>query len=348
MIRIRDTLFAGLLSAPVMALLITLTATQILAQETEFLERGPGEPRPPLPSYQTPPAGTLGLPPGAPPLQGPLSSQIRVFVRRFKLTGNTVFSAEELAAVTAPYENRVITSEELQELRHQLTLYYVDHGYINSGAVIPDQKITDGVIQIDIVEGKLTAVDITGNDWLRSDYLKDRLAPDLETPLNIQELQQRLQLLQQNPLLEQLNAELVPGVKPGEGILRLAVKEAKPYEVGVIFANDRPPDVGAEEAKIYGLIRDLTGWGDSLGLSYDYSLNGYDTNGWQAFYSRPLNAYDTTLKLWYETYYSTLLEDSFNRNRLAPYYMYLPWRGCQREVVWLSYRTREIVIMFVS
>ena len=36
------------------------------------------------------------------------------------------------------------------------------------------------------------------------------------------------------------------------------------------------------------------------------------------------------------------------RNRLAPYYMYLPWRGCQQGVVWLSYRTSEMVIVFVS
>ena len=30
------------------------------------------------------------------------------------------------------------------------------------------------------------------------------------------------------------------------------------------------------------------------------------------------------------------------RNRLAPYSMYPPWRGCQREMVWLSYRPGEI------
>ncbi len=36
------------------------------------------------------------------------------------------------------------------------------------------------------------------------------------------------------------------------------------------------------------------------------------------------------------------------RNRLSPYPIYLPWRGCQRGTVWLSYRTSELVIVFVS
>jgi hypothetical protein len=32
-------------------------------------------------------------------------------------------------------------------------------------------------------------------------------------------------------------------------------------------------------------------------------------------------------------------------NRLSPYYMYLPWRGCRRGTVWLSYCTSELVIV---
>ena len=38
----------------------------------------------------------------------------------------------------------------------------------------------------------------------------------------------------------------------------------------------------------------------------------------------------------------------FYRNRLSPYHRYPPWRGCQRGLVWLSYRTSELVTVFVS
>jgi len=55
-----------------------------------------------------------------------------------------------------PYTNREITSEELEDARRAVTVYYISHGYINSGAVIPDQTPDNGVITIRIVEGALS------------------------------------------------------------------------------------------------------------------------------------------------------------------------------------------------
>ncbi len=305
---------AGLARICATAWLFFLNPNQAGAQPPQFPEEHPNENWPPLPPYRSPTAPTLTAPPLIPPSAEPLSAQARVSVRRFQLSGNTVFSDQDLAQVTAPYENRSITSEELQELRHQLTLYYVERGYINSGALIPDQKVTAGVVQIQIVEGRLSGVDISGNDWLRTSYIQDRLGTEPDKVLNVQELQQRLQLLQQNPLLEGINAELTPGLRPGEGLLRLAVREATPYEVGMIFANDRPPEVGSESLQLYALHRNLTGAGDSAGIYYDYGLDQKDTNGWYGYYTRPLNAYDTTLKLWLDQEYSEIIDDPFDLN----------------------------------
>ncbi|MCB1826527.1 MAG: ShlB/FhaC/HecB family hemolysin secretion/activation protein, partial [Candidatus Competibacteraceae bacterium] len=215
-------------------------------------------------------------------------------------------------AVTAPYENRVLSAEELQEARRQLTLYYVERGYLNSGAVIPDQQVEDGVVRIRVVEGRLSEVEITGNMHLRADYLQDRLQSDAGEPLNVQHLQERLQLLQQNPLIEQLQAELAPGVQPGEGRLRLGIREARPYEIGLAVANNNPPSVGATRAYLYGLDRNLSGVGDTLGLSYGHSLESSDTSDWRVFYARPLNARDTTVQIWAERNDTSVIEDRFS------------------------------------
>jgi hemolysin activation/secretion protein len=77
----------------------------------------------------------------SPAVDGQLSEQIKVFVRHIELIGNTVFSDQELEKITASYEGREITTDELQALRIKLTQYYLEHGYINSGAIIPDQKV---------------------------------------------------------------------------------------------------------------------------------------------------------------------------------------------------------------
>ncbi len=53
------------------------------------------------------------------------------------------------------YQNREITAEELQEVKNIVSRYYVDKGYINSGAIIPDQAVKDGVVLLKIIEGEL-------------------------------------------------------------------------------------------------------------------------------------------------------------------------------------------------
>src|SRR5262249_56250400 len=79
--------------------------------------------------------------------------RLRVFVKEIRVVGSTIFSPEELAQVTAPYVNREVTTEDLEALRLKLTRLYVDRGYVNSGAILPDQSVTEGVIPYHIVQG---------------------------------------------------------------------------------------------------------------------------------------------------------------------------------------------------
>jgi hemolysin activation/secretion protein len=186
----------------------------------------PGDERqrfPEIPLEHAPTPG-LTLPPLPPaPSDQRLSTQLRVLVKRIKLTGNTVFSDTELVPVVAPYEGRALTSDDLQSLRQALTRHYIDHGYINSGAVIPDQEVKDGVIEIQLVEGRLTDFKVSGNDWLRDSYIKKRVMLGSEDTLNLKVLQERLQLLQQDRLIDRINAELRSGLQPGESLLWVQV-----------------------------------------------------------------------------------------------------------------------------
>ena len=166
------------------------------------------------PSQKQPPthAPRQVLPP-LPPSPPGASRQLpmaRVFVREIRVTGNTAFSDAELAQVIAPYVGRELTTEELEALRLTLTRLYVNRGYLNSGVIIPDQTVSEGVITLHVIEGELGRIEVQGNRWFRSDYIRKRLALGIEPPLNIGTLQERLQLLRQDARIEQLNAELRP------------------------------------------------------------------------------------------------------------------------------------------
>ncbi len=114
-------------------------------------------PSPVLPIVPLPPEGEVQTQPGT----------VRVFVRDVHVVGNTVFSDAEIAEVTAPFKNRTLMTEDLERLRLALTLLYINKGYLTSGAIIPDQDVASGVITVQVVEGKLTRIDIEGNRWFQ-------------------------------------------------------------------------------------------------------------------------------------------------------------------------------------
>jgi hemolysin activation/secretion protein len=262
-----------------------------------------------LAAVQNPPEPpNLSLPPLSMP-KDRLSTMDSLDLKEIRLQGNQVLSTAELKAQISHYEGKRISAGQLQEIRLILTRYYVERGYINSGAVIPDQEARNGVVTIQIIEGRVSKIEVSGNDRLQTSYLTRRIEGGDEDSLNLQQLQDRLQLLQQDPLLKRFSAELAPGFKPGEAVLRLAVEEAVPYEFSIAFNNYRSPSVGAYQAQADLLHRNLTGWGDSLhGV---FSL----TEGFQEYvldYSLPLTRANTKLELHAEYSDSDIISKPFN------------------------------------
>ena len=78
--------------------------------------------------------------------------------------------------MTAPYENRPISFETLQELRQYLSRRYVERGYVTSGVVLPDQAASGREIVLRAVEGELTTVVVEGNRRMRTGAIERRIA----------------------------------------------------------------------------------------------------------------------------------------------------------------------------
>jgi hemolysin activation/secretion protein len=254
----------------------------------------PGDIRPELPPIEEPKRPEFELPPlpERPEEKGRLSGQPQLVVREFRVTGSTVFSDEELRAVTAPYTNRPITAEDLHELRNKLTLLYVNKGYVNSGAVLPDQTVADGIVEYRIVEGRLDQIEVEGNRWFRTGYLRDRLELGAKKPLNVRDLEHELQILQQDERIRRVNAQLGPGTRPGDGVLRVRFEEEPPYRAWFDFSNYEPPSVGAYRSQLRLAHQNLTGNGDTLDLRAALT-DGFEE--YEVAYEIPLNRWDTAL-----------------------------------------------------
>ncbi|MGA6828398.1 ShlB/FhaC/HecB family hemolysin secretion/activation protein [Nitrospira sp. NS4] len=267
--------------------------------EEEYVRPQP-PPRPVLPIVPVPPEGEIQRQPGA----------ARVFVRDVRVVGNTVFPEAEIAAITDPYKNRTLVTEDLERLRLALTLLYVNNGYLTSGAIIPDQDVVAGVITIQIIEGKLTQINVEGNRWFRSSYLHDRLELGVQTPVTLAPLQEQLQLLQQDRRIERVNAELRPGDERGESVLNVRVTDRQPFHASLEVSNYQTPLVG-EIRGIGTLTHDnLTGHGDPLSLSYGQSSGALPIV--YGSYELPLNRYGTSFSPYYRRYDFKLVESPWD------------------------------------
>jgi hemolysin activation/secretion protein len=256
-----------------------------------------------------------------PPPPAGQTMPLRLQVHEFKFVGNKVFSQSELAKVTAPFTNRSITSGELEDARRAVTLFYVSHGYINSGATIPDQDPANGIITMRIVEGVLSRIHVHESKWLRDSYITNRLERWSGPPLKMTELQDGLQLLRQNPNVKQVNAELQPGTAPGQSVLDLRVVDEQPFRAGLQFDNHRPPSVGAEEISVNVADLNLTGNSDPLNLTYGIANAGEDRdNGWgfsgwdnvSGEYALPITRFNTVLGIRASRDNTSIVEAPFN------------------------------------
>ncbi len=290
---------------------LIVSSTVIAQSDFNFVPEKPGGDLPPLPEYPIAPKpqANIVLPPIPKDSNQYLATQESVTVKQIRLIGNTVFSDQQLRHITGYYEGRKITTDELQELRRRLTLYYIDQGYINSGAIINDQDILNGVIEISIIEGTLNETKISGNKRLRKSYVQSRLTLPDNKPLHLPELQEKIQLLHQDRLINRINAHLKPGIERGESILEVIVDERRPYEFGFSFNNRRSPSVGELRGELWASHLNISGYGDAITLQYGMT-EGLDDIGLN--YTLPLNRQDTRLGLSGSRSDSLIIEEPFD------------------------------------
>jgi hemolysin activation/secretion protein len=226
-----------------------------------------------------------------------------------RFDGNTVLPEQELARIAADFVGRQVSADDLQELRYRLTERYIESGYINSGAVLPDQDVVDGIITYRIIEGQLSGIAVTGNEDLREPYIADRLALGAGPPLNVNQLRDRIQILLQDPLINRLNAELRPGPQPGESLLDVAVERARPYEVYLSFDNNVARSIGEFRGQVSTVFRNFTGWGDTVDLLYGRSDGLTEVTGGFAL---PVNRYDTSVGFRFDYNDAEVVEEPLN------------------------------------
>lgn len=228
--------------------------------------------------------------------------------------GNTVITTQELQKIAAPYLGRQLHEGDVEQLRRALTLVYVERGYVNSGALLEaDSADGQGVLAFRIVEGKVTRFQVRGLERLAEDYVTGRLVSEPGKPLNLNVLRERFQLLLDDPLFARINTRLLPGENAGDAILDLAVVRARPYQLTAFVNNYRSPSIGEIALGLRGNVRNLTGYGDLLHVSWQQTTKAQHSDSYSLAWRLPVNRHDTVLSVRAEVGRSIVVEAPLNQ-----------------------------------
>lgn len=289
---------------------------QLLAQEAPILpntlplpEPTPEIPRPPAPPITPLDINPFRLPSGIDPQADPSAI---LTPNRFIFQGNTLFTDEQLQAVVSDYIGKPISVGELLQLEEAITQLYVNEGYLNSGATIASTGAeidpTDAEITFQIIEGKVSAIEITGADSLEK-YIRNRVTPATKGVLREQNIQEALRWLQIDSLIRGINVQLRPGQDAGQVILSLTVEPAKPFVVEAFANNNRSPSTGTFERGATAAYRNVSGLGDIFSLTY---RNSTGSNVIGANYAVPINIKNGTLSASFTYGDNDITEKPFN------------------------------------
>lgn len=235
------------------------------------------------------------LPEEAPPeTSTPPSADIPFPVTEIEVVGSSIFDGATLDEIVGPYENRQTTLAELQQLADAITQRYLNEGYITSRAVVSAQTIVDGVVEIQVIEGALEAIQVEGTAILQ-DYIRARVSLGSTRPLNQARLEDQLRLLRTDPLFETLEASLRAGSGAGQSILIVRVREANRFSGAITSDNYSPISVGDVRFGGQFAYRSVAIPGDRFSTSMSWS----DTRGSEVYdlaYQVPINPMNGTLQ----------------------------------------------------
>jgi hemolysin activation/secretion protein len=126
-----------------------------------------------------------------------------VSVSRVDVLGSTAIDFEQITALLKPIAGRQVTLGQLNEAAQGIGALYLERGYALSFAYLPPQEFTNGVVQINVVEGFIQTLELEGSLG-KSERLIRELAEPItqERPLTTETFQRQTQLMARLPGIE--------------------------------------------------------------------------------------------------------------------------------------------------
>jgi len=269
-----------------------------------------------------PPAGQLGGGAQIPvqedkPIQAPLpaprtaAGTASVVVNSFTFIGNTVISSQELQSTVADSIGKTLDFAALDALTNKVSRYYRSKGYTVARAYLPAQQSAGGAIQIAIIEGRFSKINLSNTSEVSNDRLQQTLIHNLCDTADgkdcngklIQDsgLERAILLVKDLPGVT-ATANLKPGAEVGTSDLDVSTITTKSNVYSLGFDNFGAPSTGTTRLNAGVDLNNLSNNADQLSLGIATTSKTQTKTG-SITYSLPIG------------YYGQRVGASFSRNQ---------------------------------
>jgi len=204
-------------------------------------------------------------------------------IREVKVVGSTIIAKEAINKLKAVNENKKLTARQMQRIADKITRAYSRHGYITSYAYIVPEKLADGILEIQVVEGKTGSIEIRGNRYFSTDILRKKISLKEGKLFNFRQL--NIDIYRMNRHADRkASVEVDAGTTPGLTNVVVNVKDKAPVHLTLQADNYGADTILYKRYKTYITHNNISGHDDSLTLKVQYAEAGaqklFDLDYW--------------------------------------------------------------------
>ncbi len=213
-------------------------------------------------------------------LSAAAEEEVTFAIAGFSVEGNSLLPAGEIAAVLDPLAGNRKTSTDVEKARSILEKLYRDTGYPTVMVNIPEQAIDSGTIRLQVVEGRVRLLRITGNRY----FTMEKIVRDLPSfaPGEIPYMptaRRELTKINRNPDFK-VAPVLSPGKYPGTVDVEMKVKDRLPLH-GNLEVNNRASH-GTSDLRLNAGLHYDNLWQQEHSISFQYQTAPLDPKEVQA------------------------------------------------------------------
>ncbi|MGB0960922.1 MAG: ShlB/FhaC/HecB family hemolysin secretion/activation protein [Halocynthiibacter sp.] len=218
----------------------------------------------------------------------PVSAQLScIQIDKVDLKGVTLLKAETLSNRLSQFEGQCLGLGEINGVLQQVTDAYIDASYVTSRAYLPEQDLSDGVLEVRVVEGQLSRIDL--NNRKNKRWERQAFPGLVGKPVNLRNVEQGLDNIRLMRTY-QAEMELEPGADAGDTVLNVTAKSKRPWTFNLSSDNHGLEDADPGKSAATGK------YNTSVSASYDHLLGLNET--WTLAANRsashhPLNVYSS-------------------------------------------------------